>query len=236
MPAPQMLNRVVLTLVAAGVLVLIAGVIFMKSRSRGPGEPVDDAKIQMVSPGDLLYSTPTLADALPATATGAVPPNAVVIFEDDWRQIEFVDAAGRTASREQLRALHDFKAKHRKGEAWDDVFVRKGRDEALSPMNIPFSSVAPLLAKAPRRPLALSTLGRPVLVRDGFAAQLSRGIVLYGQERNGTLLSLGLELNEAQPDFASIEASLQSLCDRANLDLVDWYGERIVLEAAGSPK
>lgn len=189
-----------------------------------------DAPVQMIDPNELLFSLPTLCDAIPATSSAPVPAEAHVIREDDWRQMEFVAAADRDAIAAELARLHEFKLKHRKGIGWDEVYVRKGRNDALAPLGISWPRVKEILPGT-ERPLAIDTLGKPALIPGGFALEAAHGIVLYGQQSGGKLVSLSLEVVAEKPDFDAARPLLQSLCTRLGLDLVNWYGEEILARA-----
>jgi hypothetical protein len=49
-------------------------------------------RIERVSPHDMLYSLPTICDALPAAAPHAPRGDCLTLHEDDWRQVELVSA------------------------------------------------------------------------------------------------------------------------------------------------
>jgi hypothetical protein len=184
--------------------------------------------VHMVDTRDLLFSIPTLCDTLPATTAAPVPPGTFTIPEDDWRQMEFVAVADRAPVQKQLTELHEFKQKHRKGIGWDSVYVRHDRKDALLPSHIPWSKLTAVIGE-PGSLLAIDS-GKPLLVPGGFSKAIARGVVLYGQNANGTLASLALDINGTNPDLDEARSLLQRLADTLGLDVVDWYNERLAIQ------
>jgi hypothetical protein len=91
--------------------------------------------------------------------------------------------------------------------------------------------VKELLPMVETHPLAIDTLGRPAPVPGGFAQEIAHGVLLYGQELNGKIVSLNIEVTAAAPDFERAQPLLQTICTRFGLDLVDWYGESFIAQA-----
>src|ERR1043166_4858670 len=65
------------------------------------------AKISMMNPKDILYSLPTICDAIPAITPGTdrQGKNVFEIHEDDWRQTEFVSQVQKSAIDSQLAEI-----------------------------------------------------------------------------------------------------------------------------------
>jgi hypothetical protein len=86
------------TVIALAVPLLLV-LAFACVKRTAAAKPPDRAQ---VDPRQILYSLPTLCDALPATRQGTVPTDGIVILEDDWRQIEFTAVADRASINTQL--------------------------------------------------------------------------------------------------------------------------------------
>src|SRR6185437_4474023 len=65
------------------------------------------AKISQMNPKDILYTLPTICNAIPAIATGTTRHDKHVfeIHEDDWQQTEFVSRLHREAVDAQLAEI-----------------------------------------------------------------------------------------------------------------------------------
>src|SRR5579885_2574053 len=65
------------------------------------------AKISRVNPQDILYSLPTICDAIPAIAEGSTKLRKRVfeLHEDDWRQREFISVDHRDAIEAEFASI-----------------------------------------------------------------------------------------------------------------------------------
>lgn len=216
-------------IVIAIIVLVLVGVAVLRMRKR----EAPPSSVVQFDPHDILFSLPTLCDVLPATTEDLIPSDAEVVLEDDWRQIEFVSVSDREAVDTQLAELRDFRIKHQKGPAWDSIYVRKDRAEALAPANLAWADVKKHLVASPHETLlALDTMGQPRLVRGGFARTIARGLVLYGQRDGDHLRALGLVTTAQELAFASAQPVLQAICDELHVDVVDWYRAKVPMRAS----
>jgi hypothetical protein len=136
-------------------------------------------RIEFVAPTDVLFSLPTICDDVPATAVSAEPQMpGYTIHEDDWRQVELVDAALADVVHEELAAIKDSVSRHAKlGEdgrliGFRHIYLRKRPAQPL-PRPIPLPPGERL------GPLGIH--GRPGVVPGSFAMGIGETeSVLYG--------------------------------------------------------
>jgi hypothetical protein len=177
---------------------------------------------------DLLYSTPTLNDALPSALGGAVPAQGChEMHEDDWRQFEFVSS---TFPAEVAAEVADI------DRIWKEQSVPVGdgltafraihvRRRIPQPLSIPMSGAdLEKLFGAKASPMTLRGYDR---VLDGASAFRLQGVVACSLIVDGKLTVLGLE---AQGRFA-IWGELGDRLERFLLDhdlrLVHWRSRTV---------
>jgi hypothetical protein len=184
------------------------------------------SKISMMDPQDILYTLPTICDAIPALTPGTDRRDKQVfeIHEDDWQQVEFVSRSHQDAIDAQLAAIK---------RIYDEASSKSGdfltfKNIALrSALTAPISSEIPLAQLLSRFPA--STLYDGVsypkeigLVDGGFAFRLA-GLTVYGQAIAGFVQTLALHAGpgaiEGIPELMSVLAGIMS---RYDLYLVDW--------------
>jgi hypothetical protein len=186
-----------------------------------------------VDPAEILYSLPTITDRLP-TPEGPDHRTAVgphVLHEDDWRQVEFVDARlmdvvaaelgqvrdvrERSVRRDGAGRLVGFNAIHVRAEPADPLPARPAADRLLA-----------VLGEGPQRPLGF--FGEPGTVPGSFALPLGP-VVAYGVVDDDGVAVCGLDPapdahQEARPDHDLAEAAGRLARCLADFDLllVDW--------------
>ena len=133
-----------------------------------------------------------------------------MLAEDDWRQLELVDARHAAAIEQELAAIRTIYADHRKGPGFTTVHVRKA---IPAPLSIP---IATLAFAGPTLPLRLH--GHATRIAGGFAAKLEGGWVVYGVAKDGVVSTLGL-----QPGGGPLPSAVTAL---PGLVLVDWIAGR----------
>ena len=192
-------------------------------------------KIGNVSLRELLYSLPTICDAIPGIAPGTTKlhKRTLELHEDDWRQIELISWTRRDEIDVDLDEIYRIYQEERTPEGFfKKIHVRKAVANPLDECTLSLLEV--------RRQLpSLSQLDgvayRDVagLVEGGFAFRTESGLRIYGLERNNAIAVLGLDTegNSACPD--NEVSGLAALMQAHNLCLVDWCR---VAQVQGSQK
>jgi len=163
-------------------------------------------EVQMVDPRTILFSLPTLENTQPPLVGGELG-DAFRMHEDDWRQHELVSSALSAEIDAELADIVEAKAS-RKGVGFEHLHVRQRIPEPLTGVVLTRAEVAAALGHPPSRSLAIGDLR----VEGGFALTTDHAIV-YGLERDGALLALGLT--------ADVEA-ISALAEARSLIVVDW--------------
>lgn len=164
-------------------------------------------KAQVIDPSTILFSLPTVADFVPAAAPKESLGDALLIHEDDWLQLELVPDEVVGTLKPDLDAIKDVLAHGRKGPGFERIHLRAGVRAPFAERELQLSAlVADFGAKLP-----IAYRGHAGQLEDCFAFRLPSGGWLYGQERSGRVVALGLTTKDG--------AALHRL---GRLTLIDW--------------
>ncbi len=162
----------------------------------------------------MLFSLPTLEDALPAST--AAPEGVDIslrITPDDWRQFELVEASQLAAVDAEVEAIRRVHETQREGSGFRSLHVRHGVPTPLASARLTVRELEETLG-AKARPFALR--GEGPMVRDGFAIPCAEALV-YGVAEGGVARVVGVY---GIPD--DVVAQLHPLALAHHLVLVDW--------------
>jgi len=165
-------------------------------------------EIQRVDPKTILFSLPTLENALPPMRDGN--SDAVRLHEDDWRQLELVTAELEPAIEAELAAIRVIHAE-RDGVGFRRLHVRERIPDPLIGTNIAFEAVR----RGRRRDLGF--VGSASIIVGGFAFEVGDGAI-YGREDGGHVVVLGAW--RAEPNLLVDVARVHRLV------IVDWCAAR----------
>jgi len=173
-------------------------------------------KIEHVDPKTILYSLPTLESALPALVPGDA--DALVIHEDDWRQIELVSVTHAAALDAELAAIREVISERGDLPGYRRLHVRERIPQPLAPARVPLDDVAIALGSPPRRDVAVADRGS--VVAGGFAFAAGDGAI-YGRAEHEHVVALCVFRD------ASL-AALVELARTHDLVLVDWCATQVL--------
>jgi hypothetical protein len=180
-------------------------------------------KIERVDPKQILFSLPTLENALPPMRDGDSSA-AYVLHEDDWRQLELVAARFEPEIAVELEAIRAVHAE-RRGVGFVRLHVRERIVEPLANVELRLDEVrAAIGGEAARRELAFS--GSPGVVADAFVFVVGQGAV-YGREERGRVTCLGIARG-LDPTMLAPLAKAHALL------IVDWC--RAEIRAGADPR
>lgn len=171
-------------------------------------------RIEMPRSEEILFSLPTLVDALPPVRVGH-EADAYALHEDDWRQREFVAATFRAEIAAEFEMIRAARAS-RMGIGYERLHVRERITEPLAGVSLPLAAVRAAVGNPPRRSVSVGgeTAMGGGLVVGGYAFAVDGGVV-YGREEQDRVVTLALaEHADAQP--------LAGLAAEHALVLVDW--------------
>jgi len=183
-----------------------------------------------------LYALPSVCDRIPGLLAGShqIGKSVFDIFEDDWRQVEFVSAAYRDAILADISAIQHF---------FDEESVLTGSGISLSgfrqlyirkAIQVPIQSrltLDELYASCPGIRLHYDGIvyacGTDQLLENCFAVQLE-SVTVYGETRNGLVQIIGIIAQEKDA-IAAFAKGCRELMTRQALWLVDWCGRDCIM-------
>jgi len=202
---------------------------FFHPDSAGAGP--DDGQIRAVDPNTILFSVPTLADALPPLEPVAAQPAGpyCIFHEDDWLQTELLPRETVNAAESLMAELKAFELHHRENVGWHKVFVRYHTFGDTLPLRFTLDAIAEEFAPVPAGELYLVTSGAAMRVTGGFSFDLDGKAWLYGHATEGAVHSLGLAIAADDAHNTMLDA-FNRLSEIYPLILADWRAQFIVVE------
>ncbi|MDF1836530.1 MAG: hypothetical protein P1V35_01560 [Planctomycetota bacterium] len=169
--------------------------------------------------GAILYSLPSICDAIPGLGETAVDGSEFLLAEDDWRQVELVSSDQAEQVDRELELIRKVHGAGVEGGGWPEIRVRS---KPRAPISCDLTLIE-LMAKLgfKGRPGGLAYKDSPRRIQAGFVLRL-KGLTLYGDAPQGRVRSLGVgpRLEWALPLEAM--GQIRSLAEDLGLDLVDW--------------
>ncbi|MBL4771258.1 MAG: hypothetical protein JKY61_08975 [Planctomycetes bacterium] len=175
-------------------------------------------RISSVPPQEILYSLPTICDAIPGLSNEAVDGSEFTLQEDDWRQVELVSAGLSEDVEAELGKIRQVRAGLVEGAGWPEIRVRsKPRAPLACTLNL-HDLVRRLGHVGDIQDLAYA--GTANRIEHGFALALP-GVTVYGVAPLGSVQSLALAANHPGPQGVSL-APIQALAQELDLEWIDW--------------
>ena len=161
-----------------------------------------------LDPQQILYSLPTLENALPPLAPGDTEA-AHVLHEDDWRQRELVAARFEPEVAAELAEIRAIKAE-RTGAGFKRLHVRSRIPEPLAGTTLDVDTLRSALGEVARREVAIGG----AIVEGGFAFRVGDAVI-YGREADGRIQVLAFTRG-------TDTTALRALAKQHALLVVDW--------------
>lgn len=192
---------------------------------------------QFIDPQTILFSLPTICDALPQVAApddAALVTDRLVLHEDDWRQIELVSAAALPAVERELAQIREVFEQHTH-RATDGALVGFTRTHVRVAPTEPLSgsvSWTALLRLCPapgHQPGTVGFLGTDGIVARSFVVPIGPGN-LYGVAGRDDVHILGLDLDDLRTpaDAAGLASALDPVMREFGLLLVAWCQTAVI--------
>ena len=183
----------------------------------------EPGEIVTMDPNDILFTTPTLNDAIPATLEGStVPSDCIQFHEDDWRQFEFIAAS---LKREVDAELADIRV------IWDENSVPLGdSDTAFREVHVRKRIPNPLKTSMPladfetlvgQKTGPMTFFGYDEVLRDVHAVRIDN-LVVYAPIQDGHVTTIGIDVMDqfTLPDGFLHRISI--FLQQHNVMLVHW--------------
>lgn len=183
----------------------------------------ESSEIVAMNPNDILFTTPTLNDALPATAeSSAALSDCIQLHEDDWRQFEFISASLKPELDAELADIGVVWDEHSvplgdSGTAFRQVHVRK---RIPTPVHIPFT-LADLERLVGRKTVPMTFFGYDERLRDVHAAQIDN-LVVYALFQDCHITTIGLDAIDQFTLPTEFISRLSDFVREHKLMLVHW--------------
>ncbi|MDG4824591.1 hypothetical protein O7635_22305 [Asanoa sp. WMMD1127] len=165
----------------------------------------------------ILYSLPTLCAELPPI--GPAAPDALVLHEDDWRQVELVTAGLAEVVTAELAEVRRVWEEEAVGHGFRSLHVRAAPVAPLVPP-LPEGELLGLLPRGRRR-AGVAFGGADGIVVDSFAVDCGP-LRVYGLTAGSHVTVLGLQIGGPGPVSGDTAAALAGVLRRFDLNLVDW--------------
>ncbi|MFX1256060.1 MAG: hypothetical protein ACFFCZ_30915 [Promethearchaeota archaeon] len=193
-------------------------------------------QIKMMDPNDILFSMPTIEDALPGIVESSTSDIASLeINEDDWRQLEFISRDHQeniVKEMKQIQQIFDNEAVEIKIEAetvpllaFKEIHIRQLIPRPIS-KPFTFNKLSEYFnANLIKGDLKFKDYSG--IVENAFYIKIE-GIEYYGQIENNNIVVLCLYNADSKEDLKNAVTKLTNLLSSENLLLVDWMRRRVI--------
>lgn len=177
-------------------------------------------RVEMIDPGQLLYSLPSICDRIPGTGGGALAGDECVLNEDDWRQFELVSRAHAAESDAEIAAVRRIHDEERAAVGWRTLHVRPGPDPPIAAALTLDDVDRAFGGGLSFRGVTFRGAGAPI--ESGFSFRTADGLECYGIAEGGRVTVLGIVQDVPNPPPTRSADSLVALARKFDLDLVHW--------------
>lgn len=178
-------------------------------------------QVTQIDPSKILYSLPTINDAIAASEPVKSLDGFVMVEEDDWRQFEFIDRVHAESIREELEEIVEIYQNHRVGAGFKHLHLRQKITDPLprTPLTISLIEQAFDVAQT----YAGAAFGSSqVAITDSFAMRTTSGWLLWGQtDASGVITALNFAPTQ-HADVAEVASRVDAFLTAHSLYLVDW--------------
>ena len=201
----------------------------LKSRLGHKGAEVEHKTIDTAS---IRYSMPTVAAdnltfVMPTQATFEGAPQ---FHEDEWCQIEFLQAERLKALQATLAEYKVFEKANRLQYGWSQIFARQLDRVPLIEGTDAVRSLAGLFGVEPINAPILTTASQPLgQVDGGFALKPSSDVLLYGLANERGITALGAMVHGDDMQLSQVFSTLHA---SYRLMLVDWRQQLVLCSVA----
>jgi hypothetical protein len=160
-------------------------------------ETAEPGEIVTMDPNDILFTTPTLNDAIPLTLEGStVAEDCIQLHEDDWRQFEFVAASRKHEIDLELADIGAIWDEYsvplgESGTAFREVHIRKRIPNALD-ISMPLAEFETLVGQEAG---SMTFFGYGEVLRDVYAVKIDN-LVVYVLIQDGNVTTIGFDAVE----------------------------------------
>jgi hypothetical protein len=185
-------------------------------------------EMEKMKPQDILYTTPTINDALPKLSQNETGNELTVrIHEDDWRQFEFVSLNHKEQINYELNSIDAIWKKHSVpiGEytGFNSIHVRK---KITKPLSIKFSK-SEFEKLIGGTSVGITFLDNSREIEDVYAIRKA-GYIFYAHITANKLVTLGVERNTDEFLPEEVAKNIKNFVDENDLALIHWRSRTAV--------
>lgn len=187
--------------------------------------------IETISPKDILYSLPSICDAIPSVIDQPLSGGEFVLADDDWRQFEFVSNELAHEVDEEIAKIRLIRETATAEDGWLEIHVRTKPEMPLV-CTLALADLASALNVSVQT-AGLTYYGAQSRIADGYSLIANDGLSVYGVAPKGNVqvIAFGQYLDSTQ-NAESIDR-LRTFAHDLNLDVVNWCS--CVRAAPGDP-
>ncbi len=176
-------------------------------------------RIEYVATKDILFTLPSICEAIPVAGDVTLSGDEFVLVEDDWRQFELVSktlASDVDEQIEKIRLIHENEAE---GLGWRSLHVRT---KPVIPLvtEITINELARSLEHS-SEPVGVAYRGGATRILDGYAMTM-RGLTVYGVAPNGIVRTIAFEKYYEDSTDPALLTVVKAVALTLNADLVHW--------------
>ncbi len=184
---------------------------------------------QTVDPDSILFTIPTLENALPQFKDKT--DICAFFHEDEWRQIEFISKDQKSSIDKEIENIKDIFDNHtHKSETYTAFKKVAVRDLIPQPLTIDFSKLKSYLTDKPIKMQGLGLENNAGQVKDGFYFSVN-GVNYYGVLDNNNVRVFCIYSADSDENLKSATDNLSKLLSKENLYLVDWRAMHVFDES-----
>lgn len=186
------------------------------------------ALVEYVSEEGVLYSLPTINDAIPETGSVAPEQNVFTLHEDDWRQMEFVSNSHSDTIGVEIRSIMSIYQQHQQSAGFSQLHVRKAIPRPLN-RSIKPDQLQQYLPPDFLTAAAVVFAQDEHEIKDVFAYNISP-LVIYGHlTPAGTIDALGMQFVDNPTNTLPyiIDGIVNFMVDY-ELTFVDWIRMQVL--------
>lgn len=172
--------------------------------------------VHMANPKDILFSLPTINNAMCALQKAKSLDGMLVIHEDNWRQVEFVSENHLAAVETEINSIRTIHETKRKGAGFTGIHIRKLLEAPLDSASISYTNLKSLFPVS-KEYNGFGIGAYTAVAENGFAFETRDGLIFFGVlNGKGNVLFLCLTASAGLADKCS------ALIKDFHLIGVDW--------------
>ena len=193
------------------------------------GVKKDSTKTQSINSKDLLFTTPTLENALPDFENKMDTTN-LQFNEDDWRQIEFIAKTQKVFIDQEMSKIKDIYDNYSQKIDTLTAFKKVAVRELIKqPLIVDFSKLKSYLMDGDNPIKGISLYNNPGQVRNGFSFT-ANGINYYGILDDKNVKTFCIYSADSKQGLKASFTKLSKFLKDENLYIVDWRRMKVIDE------